>query len=360
MGLTFDKWTLLNVFELGFTISCLITKRVTDDEAARLFLYLQKLSREWSLLNNVTWDRIGSAVADATYGGYVIITAALLVGRVIGELPTVKRATEMVLLGLGAVLFVVLGSLEFAALDSVPEDLIDNAAVLGTLSLTTAALFLLDLAGPKGKKHPVNTAATTQSSRNISRALESHQKTRQDGFTIDPEFTRVQNIEHLQIQNEKNSKTSKEREQSGIRRSNNGHSQQQQVKQKSQQNGHHHGKIVDSGSQKHHFGNDVVDKPSSRFDIYGKDFQDSEIEETHVKNKTQKMVEEHSPVWSKIQKGQYGKYDIVTPSYLYPNKEPEMEERPPSSPGEPGYVQYTASRWGQPIQKSRPTSPTQV
>lgn len=88
----------------------MITKRVTDDEAARLFLYLQKLSREWSLLNNITWDRIGSAVADATYGGYVIITAALLIGRLSGELPTEKRITEMVLLGLGALLFVVLGN----------------------------------------------------------------------------------------------------------------------------------------------------------------------------------------------------------------------------------------------------------
>lgn len=82
---------------------------MSDDEAARLFLYLQKLSREWSLLNNITWDRIGSAVADATYGGYVIITAALLIGRLVGELPTEKRITEMVLLGLGALLFVILG-----------------------------------------------------------------------------------------------------------------------------------------------------------------------------------------------------------------------------------------------------------
>lgn len=91
-------------------MACLIFKRVTDDEALRLFLYLQKISREWSLLNNITWDRIGSAVADTTYGGYIIITGSLFIGRLIGELPTEKRITELVLLGIGTILFIVLGN----------------------------------------------------------------------------------------------------------------------------------------------------------------------------------------------------------------------------------------------------------
>lgn len=44
------------------------------------------------------------------------------------------------------------GSLSYAALDSVPHDLVDNAAIVGTVSLVTAGLFLLDMGGPKAKR----------------------------------------------------------------------------------------------------------------------------------------------------------------------------------------------------------------
>lgn len=91
------------------SVACLICKRMTDEEAARLFLYLQKMSREWSLLNNVTWGRVGAAVGDAAYGGYVIITIALLIGKLSGELPTAKRAAEITFLLIGATLFIILG-----------------------------------------------------------------------------------------------------------------------------------------------------------------------------------------------------------------------------------------------------------
>jgi hypothetical protein len=57
--------------------------------------------------------------------------------------------------------------------------------------------------------------------------------------------------------------------------------------------------------------------------------------------------------------GQYGKYDILSPSYLYP-KEKHEEDRAPSSPGDPGYVQYTAQHWGETVQKTPRQSPTQV
>lgn len=52
---------------------------------------------------------MGSAAADATYGGYVIITFALLVGRLVGELPTNKRIAEIILLTIGVILYAVLG-----------------------------------------------------------------------------------------------------------------------------------------------------------------------------------------------------------------------------------------------------------
>ncbi|KPI93121.1 hypothetical protein RR46_14342 [Papilio xuthus] len=64
-----DKWVALKIVEFVFCVSCLVTKRVSSDDEARLALLLQKLSREWSLLTSVTWDSVGGAFADAVYGG---------------------------------------------------------------------------------------------------------------------------------------------------------------------------------------------------------------------------------------------------------------------------------------------------
>lgn len=62
----------------------------------------------------MTWDKVGNAVADATYGGYVIVTGALFIGKLTGDLPTMKRITEIVLLLVGALFYVVLGTYTFA------------------------------------------------------------------------------------------------------------------------------------------------------------------------------------------------------------------------------------------------------
>ncbi|XP_066153405.1 uncharacterized protein [Euwallacea fornicatus] len=147
-----DRWTILRIIEVILVVACLIFKRVTDDEARSLFYYLQKRSREWGWLNNITWDRVGSSVADATFGGYTIITIALLFGKIFGELPTRKRVMEWTFLFVGAVLFITIGSLAFASIESIPRDLIDNAAIMGTLALVTGALFLLDMGSPKKRK----------------------------------------------------------------------------------------------------------------------------------------------------------------------------------------------------------------
>lgn len=55
------------------------------------------------------------------------------------------KIQEFFLLGLGVILFGIVGALSLASIDSVPEDLVDNAAVLGALCLLTALVFIGDL-----------------------------------------------------------------------------------------------------------------------------------------------------------------------------------------------------------------------
>ncbi|KAM3959228.1 uncharacterized protein ACR2FA_006766 [Aphomia sociella] len=144
-----DKWVALKIAEFLFCVACLAAKRISSDDEARLALLLQKLSREWSLLTSVTWDSVGGSFADAVYGGYVIITFGLILARVFQEIPRGRRILEGFFLGFGLLFFLVLGGLELASLDSVPRNLVVNASVLGTLSLIVAALFLVDLMGPR-------------------------------------------------------------------------------------------------------------------------------------------------------------------------------------------------------------------
>lgn len=340
MGSNFDRWAVLKLFEFALCVTCLIFKRLTDDEANRLFLYLQKLSREWSLLNNVTWDRIGASVADATYGGYVIITAGLFIGKIAGELPTHKRISERVFLGVGAILFIILGSLEFASLDSVPADLIDNAAILGTLSLVTAGLFLLDMGGPRAKKYP--------------KYGQQEKAGKAQDLKASPR-TISQQVYEVEREKEKNKDVEK------------------RTKAKKEVNGVNEGVVHSNGVVKDEFRQQrtqpykqMQEKDNTkRFGIYGKDVMDfgAENSETDTDDELPPKMEQHSPVWSNIRKGYYGKYDIIHPSYIYPNPKlkdtPEIE-RPPSGPGDPGYVQYTAQHWGENKQKTPRQSPTQV
>ncbi|XP_021936991.1 uncharacterized protein LOC110838262 isoform X2 [Zootermopsis nevadensis] len=134
--------------------TCVIYKRVTDDEAFRTFYLLKKLSREWPLLNNVTWEQNGDFFTDIVFGSYIIITLGLLIGYLCGELRN-GRKMEKFFLGMGALLFIIVGSLVYASLDSVPPDLVDNAAVLGTLALFTGLLFLLDIGLSRPKPPPI-------------------------------------------------------------------------------------------------------------------------------------------------------------------------------------------------------------
>ncbi|XP_047348674.1 uncharacterized protein LOC124948706 isoform X2 [Vespa velutina] len=138
-----NRKVFVRIIEVLLCIACVVALRVTDDESRRVFHYLRNRSREWSLLNNVTWGTIGAALATATCGGYVIITAGLLIAAATNELT--GRKTEIFFLGLGVILFGIVGALALASIESIPEDLIDNAAVLGALTLITALIFIADL-----------------------------------------------------------------------------------------------------------------------------------------------------------------------------------------------------------------------
>lgn len=77
-------------------VACLIYKWWTDYEASRLFFLLEKQSREWPLLNNVTWNQSGSWFADVTFGGYTIICIALFIAHLIGELKSTRKTVIII------------------------------------------------------------------------------------------------------------------------------------------------------------------------------------------------------------------------------------------------------------------------
>ncbi|XP_017882215.1 uncharacterized protein LOC108626191 [Ceratina calcarata] len=145
-----NRKVFIRIIEVILCIACVVALRVTNDESRRVFHYLRSRSREWSLLNNVTWGAIGAALATATCGGYIIITTGLLIAAATGELN--GRKTEIFFLGLGVILFGIVGALSMASIENVPEDLIDNAAVFGALCLVTALIFIADLLMSTPKK----------------------------------------------------------------------------------------------------------------------------------------------------------------------------------------------------------------
>lgn len=51
----------------------------------------------------------------------------------------------MFFLGIGVILFGIVGALSMASIEHVPEDLVDNAAIFGALCLLTALVFIADL-----------------------------------------------------------------------------------------------------------------------------------------------------------------------------------------------------------------------
>ncbi|KAL3274436.1 hypothetical protein HHI36_015824 [Cryptolaemus montrouzieri] len=355
--MNFDKWTLLKLLQLVFVIACLVTKRATDVEASRLFLYLQKVSREWSLLRNVTWGSVGSSFADATYGGYLIITAVLFIGRLGGEIPTYKRISEYLFLGVGAILYIILGGLELFAIDDLHPDLVDNGIIIGTLSLITAALFLIDMAGPKSVK-PVKPAQfrnlQQQLQRRSSMEAEATNNNSQTVYRVEkqvdlperelPEKVVIREIKEVQ----KNGGLNGRNVLAGARDSANG-----KINGGSKSTDQVDGRAQDETGTRR-----AGQESPKRFGIFGKDLQDNS-DTDEIDDTIPPKMQQHSPVWSKIRKGQFGRYDVVSPNFLYPAGESE-DERYPSGPGDPGYVQYAAKTWGQSGLKTPRHSPTPV
>ncbi|XP_045475988.1 uncharacterized protein LOC123681758 isoform X1 [Harmonia axyridis] len=341
--MNFDGWTFLKLVELVFVIACLVTKRATDVESYRLFLYLQKISREWKLLRNVTWGSFGSSFADATYGGYVIITSILFITRLIGEIPTHRRVIEYLFLGFGALFFVILGTLELFAIDDLPPDLVDNAIILGTLTLITAGLFLIDMAGPKSVK-PIKPAQL----RNLQQELE-----RQSSIRVTP-GTNNNNSQVTFNLGKNDGKTEKVMitEIKEVQR--NGGINGQTGKK-----GGESKDVVDGGIKKDYGSKRTIQSPKT-FGIFGKDLEEMGNSDTdEIDDTIPPKMQQHSPVWSKIRKGQYGRYDVVSPNLMFPKGESE-DERSPSGPGDPGFVQYAAKTWGQTGGKTPRHSPTPV
>lgn len=66
------------------------------------------------------------------------------------------------------ILFFFVGSLAYASIDSVPQHLVDNAAILGTLSIVTGVLFLADMGSPKKRKpRPPTPPASRKASEQV-------------------------------------------------------------------------------------------------------------------------------------------------------------------------------------------------
>ncbi|CAO1412118.1 unnamed protein product [Diamesa tonsa] len=165
---------VIKFLEFLGSVACLITKYFTDIEARRVFITRQKYSREWSLLNNIFWNGKGDAFAFITFGGFSIITLLFGISRCIDSKSRPSLA-EKFFLAVGMLMFFGVGGLVFASIDQVPDDLIDNAIILGCLSFIVAFLFLIDLTDPMGKRKAGSTQ-TNATDENDSRINKQHQK----------------------------------------------------------------------------------------------------------------------------------------------------------------------------------------
>ncbi|KAH8320984.1 hypothetical protein KR067_012900, partial [Drosophila pandora] len=162
------------------TVAGLILKRWSDKYSERVFTINKKQSREWLLLNNLSWTREGDDFSTLTFVGYTFIASVFLLTRIIDGASNYSTC-EVILLTCGVLFFTVegivgfnevisydyhfiekfLGLLKFFALEELPDELTTYAYSLGALSFFCAALFALDLMLFKNLLKIKNSSAQT-------------------------------------------------------------------------------------------------------------------------------------------------------------------------------------------------------
>ncbi|XP_055627821.1 uncharacterized protein LOC129769519 [Toxorhynchites rutilus septentrionalis] len=184
---------VIKFLELLGCVACIITKIITDHESRRVFVRNQKLSREWSLIHNITWSSGGNAFTNIVYGGYTIVIALMLITRCV-DAKSRPTLFEKIILSLGTLMFFATGGLVFASIDQVHPDLHDNAIILGCLSFLVAILFIFDLADPMARMtaHMTQTEGSTVAK--VSQATETEKDMLKKDVAADVDAAAVYSI----------------------------------------------------------------------------------------------------------------------------------------------------------------------
>ncbi|KAH8290226.1 hypothetical protein KR054_001124, partial [Drosophila jambulina] len=149
------------------TVAALIMKRLSDKHSERVFFSNKKQSREWTLLNSISWTKESDDFATLTFVGFTFIAAVLLLTRIIDQ--TLNYGTcEIILLTCGVLFFTIEGLLIFFTVEQLPQDLLVYAYSLGGLCFICAALFVLDLMLFKNLLKLKNSTAQTEQSKDSS------------------------------------------------------------------------------------------------------------------------------------------------------------------------------------------------
>ncbi|XP_011206133.1 uncharacterized protein LOC105228148 [Bactrocera dorsalis] len=163
---------LLAFLELVISFAALIAKKITDSQGEQVFKRNQKLSTEWSLLNNLNWSQAGNDFSIIVYGGYTFIAGVFLLSRIKANK---FEMCEKTLLYCGTIFFVTQACLVFGTLEYIPDDIQINALVLGTLSVMGSLLFFIDICYNSSLKYVVSRAVQTETYCSLSNQLSSIQ-----------------------------------------------------------------------------------------------------------------------------------------------------------------------------------------